>query len=209
MRRPWPSRAQIGSGEGFEQLRDRVDVTAQLLMIGGKRGKLALCFGQVLDAQDRPPADRAALGQHVALLQGGERERKAFALGAQRIDRFVHPERLFRAEPAPERKHAARQRRSQQDRYIPRDVGCVGAGGPDHDHLRFGEQQRAGTVALLAQLVDLGLAGGNLARGACARAQQRDGGGDPEHNDPKRERQGREFVPLERHEGIEVIRDRM
>ena len=29
-------------GERFEQLRDRVDVAAQLLMIGGKRGKLAL-----------------------------------------------------------------------------------------------------------------------------------------------------------------------
>ena len=157
------------SGKRFEQLRDRVDVAAQLLMTGGKRGELALRFGQVLDAQHRPPADRAAFGEHVTLLQGGERERKALALSAQRVDGVVHPERLFRAEPAPERKHAARQRRPQQDRYVPRDVGRVGAGGPDHDHLRFGEQQRTGTVALLAQLIDLGLAR-RQARARCVRA---------------------------------------
>ena len=69
-------------------------------------------------------------------------------------------------------------------------------------------EQRVGAVALLAQLVDLGLAGGEALRGARARAQQRDGGRDREQDDAERERERRELVAVERREGIEIVGDR-
>ena len=93
------------------------------------------------------------------------------------------------------------------DRYVAGDVGLVGAGGPDHDHLRLGEQQRIGAVALLAQLVDLGLA---RRQARCAvRVRVRNSViavATAEQDDAERERQGREFVPLERRERVEVVR---
>ena len=56
-------------GQRFEQPPHRVDVAAQLLVIGGKLGKLALGAGQILDAQHRAPADRAAFDRDMTMLQ--------------------------------------------------------------------------------------------------------------------------------------------
>ena len=67
-------------GQRFEQLPDRIDVAAQLLMIGGKLGQLALGAGQVLDAQHRAAADGAAFDRDMAMLRGRQREREALAL---------------------------------------------------------------------------------------------------------------------------------
>ena len=97
-------------GQRFEQPPDRVDVAAQLLMIGGELGKLALRAGQVLDAQHRAPADGAALDRDVPMLQRRQRLRKALAVVAQRLDRALDRLRLVGLEPGSEGEHAARQR---------------------------------------------------------------------------------------------------
>ena len=195
--------------ECFQKLRHRVDVAAQLLMTGGELGQLALRAGQIPDAEHRAPADRAALGQHVAALQRRERARKALALGAQRVHRLFHRVRLFRLQPSAERERTARQRRAQQDRDIAGDFRLVGACGPDHDHLGLGEQQRIGAVALLAQFIDFRMAGGEPVCGARACAQQRDRGRHAKQDDTERERQRGEFMPLKRCECIEIVGKRM
>ena len=161
-------------GQRLEQPPDRVDVAAQLLVVGGELGELALRAGQVLDAQHRAPADGAALDRDVAVLQRRQRLREALAVLAQRRDRALDRLRLVGLEPGAEGEHAARQRRADRDRDVAGDFRLVGAGRPHHDHLRLGMQQRVGAVALLAQRVDLGLSRlPARARRACACAPAR------------------------------------
>ena len=192
-------------GQRFEQLPDRVDVTPQLLMLGGKFGELALGAGQVLDAQYRAAADGAAFDRDVALLQGRQRQRKGPALRAQRVDRDPPWHALVGREPGAEGEHAARQRRTQQQRHVAADIRLVAARRPHDDDLRFGEKQRIGAVALLAQLVDFRLLRGKLLRAARPRAQQRDRGHDREHDDAQRQGERGDLVALKPGNGVEIV----
>ena len=196
-------------GKRLEKPSDRVDVAAQLLMVGGERGELALRAGQVLDAQHRAPRDGATLRRDMALVQGGQRQREALALAAQCLDRLLHLPRLVGLQPCAEGEHAARHGGARHQRRIAGDVRLVGPGGPHHDHLRLGMQQRDRAVALLAQVVDLALARHQRLPRARAGAQQRDRRHHAEQDDAEGERQRGQLMPVERREGIEVIRKRL
>jgi hypothetical protein len=194
-------------GQRLEQPPDRVDVAAQLLVVGGELGQLALRAGQVLDAQHRAPADGAALDREVAVLQRCEHLGEAPAFLAQRHDRALDRLRLVGLEPGPEGKHAARQRRADRDRDVAGDFRLIGAGRPHHDDLRLGMQQRVGAVALLAQRVDLGLSRRQRMPGAHTRAQQRDRGDHAEQDDAEAQHQRRRLVPVERRDCGEIVGD--
>ena len=126
-------------GQRLEQPPDRVDVAAQLLVVGGELGELALGAGQVLDPQHRAPADGAALDRDVAVLQRRQHPAKSpcppRAARRPRFDRL----RFFGLEPGAECQHAARQRRADDDRDVADDFRLVAAGRPDHDDLRLGD----------------------------------------------------------------------
>jgi hypothetical protein len=178
-------------------------------MVGGKCGKLALRPGEVLEAQHRAAADRAALRRDVTLLQGRERQREARAFAAQRLDRLLHLLRLVGLQPCAEGEHAARHGGARDRRRIAGDFRLVGARGPHHDQLRLGVQQRDRAVTLLAQVVDLALPGGERLVGAPARAQQRDRRHHAEQDDTERQRQRSQLTPVKRRERVEIIRERL
>ena len=140
-----------------------------------------------------------------------QRQREALAVGAQRIDRVLHPLRLVGLEPGAEGEHAARQRRARDERGIAGDVRLVGAGGPDHDHLRLGHAaaRLARSRSSRRSLISVCRAASACARCACACATARSRSTTPNRMTPSVERQRGEFVPVERREGVEVIRDRM
>ena len=150
-------------------------------------------------------ADGAAHGLEGVSIRGGEIEQKALAGLAQRIDRMIHPQRRFRRQPGSEGQNALRLilrgiRRHQQ-RDVAADLRAIVARRPRDQDLRLGEQQRAETVGLDLQALDVGAQPRLVVGGADPGAHQQDRRHHRKAEQRQRRRQHRDFLTIEIEEG--------
>ena len=129
-------------------------------------GEFALDAGNLLDAQDRAPADHLALGFDRPARKRGQHCGKPDAARAQRLDRRFHYPRLVRFEPGAEGEHPMR-RGAGDESGISDDVRHLGAGRPGHQELGLGAQQRMHPIDLALER-DCFVVGGGLAFGEAA-----------------------------------------
>src|ERR1700730_17475130 len=92
-------------------------------------------------------------------VRGGEVEQETFAGLAQRIDRMIHLQRRLRRQPGSERENALRLMLPgllrNQKRGVAGDLRTIVACRPGDQDLRLREQQRAETVGLELQMLNI------------------------------------------------------
>ncbi len=179
-----------------------------LLVARAELGELVLDAAHLAQPQDRAPADDLPLGFDDAVRQGRDRHREADAAGAQRIDRALHVARFVGLEPGAEGEHPVGRIGAGDQAGVTDDLGVVGRRRPGNEDLRLRQQQRIGAVDRRPRRDALVARGGLRVAEALARAHQQDGGDDREAQNPQRERERDELVPVELQEGRDIGVDR-
>ena len=156
-------------------------------------------------------ADGAAHGFEGVSIRGGEIEQKALAGLAQRIDGMIHLQRRFRRQPGAEGQDALRlilrRIRRHQQRDVAADLRAIVAGRPRDQDLRLGKQQRAETVGLDLQALNVGAQPRFVVGGADAGPHQQDRRHHGETEQRQSRRQHRDFLTIESEEGRNRLLD--